>query len=200
MSFWTRLFGVSKHPERHAEQTYAPYAQQQRDVLEQYFTPFLERGKQAGASYGDISQQMATDPTSYYQKLMEGYQQSPQYEQKMADMMKRARSAAAAGGMVGTETDRESQMKLANALLDEDMQGWLKNIMGIQGQGMQGESDLYRTGFQAASQMAPDIASTYGGQASAAVKGGRDDQARRNALMQSIFGGLGTIAGYKWGK
>lgn len=202
MSVLDWLFGGGSEPEKDGSMPstpYDPFAQQQRDIIEKYYRPYVQAGEQVAPSYIGQSQQMASDPNAFFNKLMEGYKQSDSYNMKRDDALQRARSASAAGGMVGTPADQKMQMELSNALLDEDMQKWFKNIFDIQGRGMTGESDIYGKGYGAATGAATDIASTYGGQGSAAIQQQRDSKAQSNNLIKALMTALGTAGGAYFG-
>lgn len=198
MSYINRLFGIhGSHPDRQGTPTtdYDRYANQQRQEIDRGYNPYIEQGQKVGTGYADTSTRMGDNPADYYDELMKHYQQSDSYKAKLADLTNRGRSTAAAGGMVGTASDQENQMRIASALMDEDVQNWMKNVLGIQHEGREGEKDIYDKGYQSSIDKANKYASITGGQASKYEQEQRDRSSQRDALIKSLFSGLGGVIG-----
>ena len=64
------------------------------------------------------------------------------------DLLGVARNAAAGGGYAGLPFDQEQQTTLVNALMNDDMQQWLQNVLSIQGTGLTGPTTSSRPRLQ----------------------------------------------------
>jgi hypothetical protein len=151
--FGDQLMGKGEYdPAKKAE----PYFDKSR---EQY-QPYAQQGQAAYNTRNPILNEMTQNPAEYLQKMMSGYQQSSGYQTNRDEALRAASATAAAGGRRGTPQDMENQAKIADTLSGNDMQRWLQNVMGIQGQGMTGLQDTYNKGYEASG----DIANTYSSQ------------------------------------
>jgi len=188
MSWLSSLFGGGKDPMKEAQKYYGQIPGQ----MGKYLDPMYQRGERAAADLEQQYGQLAQDPTAALQNLMSGYQQSPGFQQEMKESLQAAANTAAAGGMLGSAADQRSQGDLAARLQQQDMQQYLKNVMGLQGLGLQGEQNLYGLGAQSGTNMAESLANLLGQQGSLAAQQAQ----QQNQLPWQL---LGTLGGYALG-
>jgi len=191
MSWLSKLFKGGKNPADAA----MPYLDQIPGMEQQNYNPYIQRGSTAYDTMTPSLNRMTTDPTGFIDELMKHYQESQGYKLKRDEGLRAAGNTAAAGGMRGSLSDIETESRLADSLLGDDMQQWLQNVLGIQKEGLQGESHLYDTGFDATKNLTGDLSNVLGTKASLAFQG----QANKNQQKSDLFSGLmkafGGVAG-----
>lgn len=114
-------------------------------------------------------------------------------------MLKAAGNTAAAGGMRGSIQDISHESGILDMLMGDDMQQWLKNVLGIQGAGLQGESHLYDSGYDASKSIAGDLSNVLGTQAGLAFQGQREENKRNDDRNSGLGKLIGAGAGYYFG-
>jgi len=153
-----------------------------------YFDPFIGRGNRAGdileGQYGNL----LNDPSGMLNKIGQGYQQSPGFKFALQQAMQGAGHAAAAGGMAGSPQHEQQSMGLATNLANQDYNSWLQNALGLYGQGLSGEQNMYGVGFDASKSQADQIAQALAARSQL-------DYASRANRNQSIGGGIGSLIG-----
>ncbi len=177
------IFNKPKNPAKSAE----PYLKEARDL----FSPYQQQGQEAYGQLNPIYSEMAQNPAGYLEKMMSTYEPSKAFQMKNENALQAAANTAAAGGMRGSTQDMTNQARLTNMLLGEDMQQWLQNMGGVQSQGLGGLGHFYDTGYGATS----DIANILGSQGNLALLSQIAKNQGSQGLANSIFGGLGDIAG-----
>lgn len=187
MSLWNKIFGKPKDPSREA----MGYINQIPQMAREQYEPFIKTGQEGVSSLQSGYGSMATDPAQYINALMQAYQPSKAYQFQRDEGLRAAGNTAAAGGYRGTEEDILNSQRLTSALLGQDMQNWLGNVLGAQGAGLSGLHNLYNTGFNAAQGLSGDVANAYGTQGSLAFQGARE----HNQRQQDRLAALGQIAG-----
>jgi hypothetical protein len=168
-----------------------PYLNQIPGTIAPYFNPFITQGNASAPIMRGLFDAMSTDPASVLENIMGSYQPSKSYQLKKDEMTKAAGNTAAAGGMRGSLQDITNESRITDALLGDDMQQWLNNVLGIQGKGLEGISHLYDTGYDASKSLAGDLSNVLGTQAGLAFQG----QANKNQKQSDMWGGLGKLAG-----
>ena len=161
--------------------------------------------------------QMANNPGNYLNNIYSGYSESPGYQYQKNQLLKDAGNTAAAGGYAGTEEDVKNRTSLVQALLSGDIQQYLQNYLGIQGQGLAGREraeigkagqygqglDILENqagrGYHAASSLADYLGGNAGAQAGLAYQGQAGQNANRTALLSSLMQALGQAGGSYYG-
>lgn len=189
MSLYEKLFG--RNPASAAQ----PYLNQIPGALHEGFDPYIQFGLGAGSNLSSQYQNMAADPTEYYNRMMQGYMPSKAYQEQRDEALRAAGNTAAAGGMRGTQQDIENSSRITNALLGNDMQQWYQNLMGIQGTGLQGQQNLYNTGFGASQGLTGDLSNLYGTQAQLAFQNQAQNNLNNQGLLGAGLGALGAMGG-----
>lgn len=187
MSFWNDLLGRGKSNPANAAM---PYLDQIPGQLHQAMDPYISRGNDQYAAlsqaYGDMS-----DPASFLEKAMAGYQPSRGYQMRQNEALTAASNSAAAGGMRGSSQDQIGQARIADSLMGDDIQQWLQNYMNTQQMGLQGKQRIYDQGFGASQGMADNLANVLGSKAQLGMQG----QAQQNRSAQNIFSGMLGMGG-----
>jgi len=155
------------------------------------YNPFIQQGQQANQYLSPLYQQQATNPFGQYNEIMNQYQPSAGYQYKQNKLQDFAHNTAASGGYLGTDYDVKERNEMISALLGEDMQQFLSNILGIQGAGQAGLEGQANRGFQAAGGLA-DFLGTAGSQQAGANYMKR---LHGNESMQSGLGQLASLIG-----
>jgi hypothetical protein len=191
MGFFADMFGGGQSPSDAAR----PYFDKIPGQLEGIYGPYMEQGQDAYRRVSPIYDQMMSNPAEYLEKMMGGYTQSKGYGLQRDEALRALGNSAAAGGMRGTLSDMEDSSRLGAALQGQDMQQWLQNVMGIQGQGMGGMQNIYQTGAG----MAPSYAGDLSNATSTLGQLAYNDRAQKLQNRGQIFGNvlkmLGTGAG-----
>jgi len=184
--FLQYLFGQSDRPFKEAEQGYTPHYREARNAQ----NPFYNAGVQG---MGDFQNWLSTmkDPSAFINHLMTGYQSSP-WEQIQQQQARRAGiNAASASGLVGSTPYLQQAQQNAHNISQEDMQNWLKNVLGINEEYGKGQYGLYQGGQHAADQITG--LENNAGENYAALRYGQEQG--RQYDRNSLFSGIGKLIG-----
>ena len=174
-----------------------PYLHRAEETQKQYYEPYIDIGQKAGGIYGDISQRYAQDPAAVLDELMAKYQPSKAYQFQQERMGQAAANTAAAGGYRGSPREQTAQQEITQGLLSKDMQDFLSNVLGIQKTGLQGEENLFKTGYGASSSLADNLSNILSSEGSLAFQGEREKSARLQSILKLLtqLGGIGLGGG-----
>jgi hypothetical protein len=189
------LFGGGKNPADSA----MPYYNKIPGIEHNTYDPYVNRGNEAYNNFNPIYQRMSSDPQGFIDSLMGGYIKSKDYQLKNDELTRAAGNTAAAGGMRGSINDIKNQSRITDSLLGEDMQNWLKNVLGVQDRGLQGEQHLYDTGFDASRDLAGDLSNTLGTQGTLAFQGQANQNKSHSDLMEALTKLAAGGAGWYFG-
>ena len=175
-----------------------PYLNQIPGVEQQYLGPYAQQGQQAYQTLQPQYESMATHPQDLINSIMGSYQSSPGFQALLNRSLQSAANTAAAGGERGSLYDINNQANLTNALMGQDMQQWLQNVLGVKQMGLGGEQGFYQTGYDASRGMASDLSNLLNEEGSLAFQQARQDQSNPflsnliNSLAQGVGGGIGA--------
>lgn len=176
-----------------------PYLQQIPGMAEQYLSPYMQMGQQAGETLMPQFQQMAQDPVGMMAGIGAQYQESPAFQAQMRLMDPERKAAAAAGGYAGTDLDEMKRMQLAQALASSDYYNWLGNVLGQQQTGLAGLGGFQQQGYGAGTGMADIGTQALGSMAGLSYMDKAAEQQRQSDLQKSLLGlggaALGTLFG-----
>jgi hypothetical protein len=172
-----------------------PYLNQIPQVGINSYAPFINEGKTAGNRLSGEYEKLLADPSAFIDALMQKYEPSQGYQFKKDLLSREVGNTAAAGGIAGTPYHQQQEGELVNNLLSEDMQTFLKNVLGLYGTGLQGEGDIYNKGFSASEALASLLGSNLSQQGSLAFQGQSQKNANRSAMINSFAKLLATGAG-----
>ena len=192
MAFLDFLSGGTKN---NAADAAMPYLNKVPGVGEQYYSPFVNQGQQAFQQSGNTYGQMAQDPSSFLEAIMANYKPSQGYQLKEKNALQAANAAAAAGGSLGNDLDIQRRAQLVSDVQGQDYQQYINNILGIQGQGLQGQQNQGQMGLQASGNLADYLGQAYNNQGQTAYAGqAQQNQNQSNFLNQLLEMG-GTLGG-----
>lgn len=158
---------------------------------QQAYNPFIQQGQQAGQQLSPMYQQQATNPVGQYNDIMGQYQPSAGYQYKQDKLNQALHNTAASGGYAGTGGDQQQRGELTNALMGEDMQQFLQNILGIQGAGQKGLEGQAERGYGAAGNLADYMGAAQGQQGLFNMVGQKQNQGNRNDAASVLAGLIG---------
>lgn len=187
---------AAKAQEEALRQAQQMWGQQEKEAIGR-LAPYEQAGTAGLSAYQQALSGM-DDPTSFYQKMMSGYQQSPLAQQQIAQGVQAAQRGAAAGISPTGGAEQKALTQYAQGVSSKDMQDYYNNMMNIYGGYLGGEKGLAGMGQQAATQ-AGQWGMNYGqglaglqesiGQAQAAGK------LAQGQTFGNIFGDIGSIFG-----
>lgn len=192
MSWLSDFFSGGKNPADAA----MPYLNEIPGMEKKYYEPYIEHGNEAYNTINPEFSGMAKDPVAFLEQIMKGYEPSKAYQLRRDETQRAAGNSAAAGGMRGSINDITNQSRLTDALLGDDMQQWLNNVLGLETQGLKGEQGFYDTGFNATKGLTGDLSNVLGTQAGLAFQGQANQNQSKSDLLSGIMKAIGSIAGF----
>lgn len=168
-----------------------PYLNNMNPILQQYYQPYIEAGQRQLPNLESQYGKLTNDPGGFLNQIGEDYQKSPGFEFAMKQALQGAGHAAAAGGMAGSPQHEQQNMSLASDIASQDYDRWLREALGIYGEGLGGEQSLYGLGEQAGVGLGTNLADIEGRKAQMAYEAAK----AKNQNRGSRAGALGTIAG-----
>lgn len=173
----------------------SPYFDQIPGQLEKYFNPYIQAGNRALPGLEQQYGKLITDPSGRLNEIGAGYQQSPGFQFAMQQALQGAGHASAAGGMAGSPMAQQQSMQLASDIASQDYNNYMRNALGLYGQGLQGQHGLYNTGAESGMRMGENLASVLAQRARLAYEGQNAENQRSGGIWGSIGSGLGTAGG-----
>lgn len=186
------LFSSGKNPADRA----MPYLEQIPGAVQPYYQPYIDQGRQAGEQAGSMYGRMAQDPMQYLQELMSGYNVSDGYKAKEQRLLDTAHNTAVAGGYAGLPYDERQRSEMVSALMSDDMQQWLNNVLGVQGMGLGGQQHLADQGFQASTGYGDIVGGSLNQRAGAMFQGQQQRNQDKAGLRSMLAQALGAGAGF----
>jgi len=190
------LFGGGK---KNAASAAMPYLERVPEYGYNAYNPFINKGKQAEEQLYPMYSQFASNPTDYLNQVMSQYEPSKGYQYREGRNLRAAHNTAAAGGYAGTPNDEENRTQMVNALMNEDMQQFLQNVLGIQGAGLSGLENRVEHGYGASGSLADYLGGAQGQMGSAAFGGAASRNANKSAMINSLIGAGAQGAGNYYG-
>jgi hypothetical protein len=195
MSWFSNLFG-GKNP----ADSGMPYLNQIPGQTQQYQQPFFDAGKSQIPGLQEQYGQLLNDPGGKMNKIGEGFKESPGFKFAMQQALQGGNHAAAAGGMAGSPQHEQQNMQMATDLGNQEYNNWMKNALGMYGQGLQGSQGMANQGQQAGQSMADMIAQTLAQQANLSFNGQQQQNQNKSDMWGNIFKGAGSLAAFNpWG-
>ena len=182
------IFGDSGKPYDEAMKQYQDYMNRGKETQQ----PYLDAGKKG---IGDYQTWLNTqkDPSAFINNLQSSYQESPYAHQLQQQAMNAGNNSASASGMMGSSALMQQQQQNAGQIASGDMNSWLQNVLGINTQYGQGQSDLMHTGQNAANSLT-DMYNQMGGKMGEAAYG--KEAGKKNDFWNTIGGGLSMIGAF----
>ena len=136
------------------------YAEGRTGEANDLLNPYRRMGMMSAAPLMRFSRQTITDPGSYYNNMMSGYETSPAAQAQMAASQEAAMNAASAsGGLGGTNMYNQIQQD-AQGIMAQDSQRYMDNLMNLQRQGLGVGQNIFNTGYGASGQQAQNLHQT----------------------------------------
>lgn len=173
------------------------YLDQIPGQMNPYYQPYMDAGKGAlGKLTGEYGNTI-DDPNSIYNKLAEGYKESPGYAFKLKQALGAGQNASAAGGMLGTPQDVQQQSQIGHDIADQDFEKYMERMNGIYNRGLQGEEGINQKGFDASTGYGNMLGSILGQKGMNAFTGQQGQNQANQANWSNFFGGIGQgVQGY----
>lgn len=190
MSWLSNLFGGhNKNPAKSA----MPYLDQIPGQVSPYYQPYQQAGAGALADLQKQYGSLLNDPGAMYKKFGEGYQQSPGYQFKLQQGLDAANNASAMGGQLGTPQHQQLDTQVTQGIANQDFNDYMQNIMGLYGQGLQGEQGLNTMGYGANTDYAQMLAQLGGNKAQYAFGGQAGQNQMNSQSMSNLMGLIGLL-------
>jgi len=158
-----------------------------------YYKPYQDAGAGALKSLQDQYPDLLSGGVQ--NKLGESYKESPGYKFAMQQAMNAAGNAASSGGMLGTPMNQQQSMEMAQGVASKDYDNYMKNQIGLYGEGLHGQQGLNEQGYNANMGMADLLNNIKAMQAQYGYAGQAGQNQAKSGAMGNIFSGLGTIGG-----
>lgn len=189
MSFLGDLFGGGKKMNPSAEAN--KYLNQIPQIGHNAYDDYIKQGKESGTNVHGQYEDLLNDPQGFINKIMGGYQPSEGYQFQKGQLEKQLGNTAAAGGIAGTPQDQMNQGQAIQGLLSQDQQQWLSNILGVYGQGLQGEQGEATQGYNASEGLGGLLGNNLASQGGLAFQGAQQNNADRTSMINSWIKALG---------
>lgn len=161
------------------------------DEIKKYLDQYINTGADATGRANTEFGRMLSNPNDIIEQLSKGYKPSAGYQFKLGQGVNAVNSANAAGGMVGTEQNKQQGAQLAEHLADEDFQNYLNTALGVYNTGAAGTLGLSNQGATAASDLSTSLANVLGSKATLRNAGNANRNQASSGLMQGILEYLG---------
>lgn len=196
MSWLSKLFGGDgKSPMDAANK----YLNQIPGVGHEGYDPYVNTGLDASGKTKSKYENLMNDPTDFINKLMDGYKPSEGYQFQKDQLTKDLSNTAAAGGVAGTPLDQMNQGQGIQKLLSEDMQQFLKNVLGVFGKGLEGEEGIAGRGFDASKNLTDLLGGALNQKGGLAFQDQQQKDKNKNDLWSMFGKALGGGAGFALG-
>jgi hypothetical protein len=186
------LFGKFRNPADAAR----PYSEQIPGAVSPYYQPYINQGQEVDPRLMETYGRMGQNPMDYLNELMSGYSPSAGFKAKEKRLLETASNASAAGGFSGLPYDQEQQQGIVSALMDDSMQDWIKNVLGIQGTGLEGQQHISDRGYRASTGYGDILGGNLDQQAGLAFQGTAQKNQNRTNWMNLLGGGAGAALGF----
>jgi hypothetical protein len=176
-----------------------PYLDKIPETIKPYYDPYINAGNTSLNSLMQQYQALLSNPGSIMNMAGAGFQQSPGYQFQMDQAMLGGNNAAAAGGMLGTNTHQFNNQSTASGLANQDYYNYLSHALGLYGQGLQGTQGVAQMGYGASNELANSLGNNLMNQGGMAYAGqANQNQANADAYkrnMDAITAGAGFASG-----
>jgi hypothetical protein len=151
--FASGLFGDSGAPYEKAMGEWQKYMNQGRDVQ----NPFYQGGVDAIPKYQEWANGMK-DPSDFINKLMGQYKESPWAKFQQKQGIRAANAFGSANGLSGSTPLMNQAQQNAENISSQDMQNWLKQVLGINTEYGGAQNNMMKGGQNSADQMSRMLA------------------------------------------
>lgn len=156
----------------------------------QYYKPYQEAGSGALSDLQNRYKGLLDNPGDLYNKLGSGYTQSPGYANTLKEALTAGNNAYAAGGRAGSPGHAQASSEIAGNVANKDYETYLSHVLGMYGQGLQGEQGINQMGYGANTDYGNLIGNIGQQQAQYDYAGQAGKNSARAQDWSNIFGGL----------
>ena len=181
-------WGQGKNPADVANQTLNKIP----GAMQPYYSPYQEAGKGALSDLQNQYGNLTNNTGDVYNKLAGGYKESPGYQFQLHQALEAGNNQAAAGGIAGSPAAQQANMGVAQGLASQDYNNYLNSVLGLYGQGLQGQQGLNQMGYNANTDYANMLGSNLGQQAQYGYAGQAGKNQASSGSWQNLLSGLGT--------
>lgn len=166
------------------------YYNQIPDVLKQYLKPYADRGNAIYPQLQGQYDQLLHDSGGLLNHLGQGYQQSPGYQFQLNQALNAGNRASAAKGMLGSPMQQQQAQQTGTQLANQDFNQYLSRVLGLYGQGLSGEQNIYSTGAGMSGNLGENLANSLMSQGNLAYSNANN----KNQMNQQLLGMLAGLA------
>lgn len=130
----------------------SPMLQQYSQQALGYLQPYQQAGVKELPLYEQKMEEMA-DPKAYYNKLMEGYSESPDVQFQKQQALEAIQNRAAATGFTGSGQELKDLDKYSQGIAEQGRQRYFTDLSGIDRQALAALSNITGRGQAAGTQM-----------------------------------------------
>ena len=171
-----------------------PYYNQIPDILKQYLSPYTNAGQGMIPILQGQYSQLTGNPGQMLNSIGQNFQQSPGYQFQVQQALKAANQASAAGGLAGSPQEQQQIAGVVNNLANQDYYNWLNGALGLYGQGLQGEQNMFGIGANAANNLASGLGQAEASMGNLAYQGTNLGNANNQGLWSSLRSVAGSLA------
>lgn len=186
------LFGGNKNPADAANK----YIGQIPNATSPYYAPWLKAGMGAIPKLEGQYDQLINNPGGKFNDIGQSFHESPGFKFALDQALGASGNASAAGGMAGSPQHSQQNMELATGLANQDYYNYMKGATGLFGQGLEGLQGMSKSGQEAGSSLADQIAQMLSQQGANAFEGAAGKNAANSSLFGNIGSGLGLLSAF----
>lgn len=165
-------------------------------AISPYMMPWINAGTGALDDLQGQYQNLMNNPSSFLNKFQSTYQQSPGFQFNLDQGEKAIAQQQAASGMTGTPAAQQAMDKFATGEASQDFGSYMQRIMGMYGQGLQGEQGIMNNGFNASRDYSDTLGNILMSKAKLAYAGTQNQNQSNQGGLGSALGFLGGAAPY----
>jgi hypothetical protein len=186
------LFGGGSNPYDAASK----YFNQIPGQLHQSYDPYIQAGQRALPQLQSQYGQLLNDPGGKMNQIGGSFHQSPGFQFAVDQATGAANRAGAAGGMLGSPMEQQNLAHTVNGLANQDYYNYLSHALSLYGSGLEGTQDLYKTGYDASSNLGTNLASTLAQQGGWAAQGQASQNQQRGSSLTDLGSMIGMISSF----
>jgi len=189
-----QAFGLFNDDWKNPADSAMPYLNRIPQEAGKQYQPYINAAQGALPQMQGQYSQLLNDPSQKLNQIGQGYQESPGLQFAIQKALQASNSASAAGGMAGSPANREQDISLATGYANKDYNDWLNHALGLYGQGLHGEENIYGVGANASNNMADLISQALAKQGETAYNAQQAENIH-GASNQGLFNTLGSLVG-----
>lgn len=165
-------------------------------AMNPYYKPYQDAGKDAMGDLKGRYGNLMDNPGDIFNKLGQGYKESPGYQRALQAALGAGSNAQAAGGMLGTPQHEQQNMQIASDMQGKDFEQYMQHMLGMYGAGLGGEEGINKMGYGANTDYGNMLGTLLGKQGEYAYNGQAGENQGNQMNWNNIFGGLGGLLGW----